>query len=576
MALAVAYFIALNNARKNLQFGLEKQLQQVVNELRITLERHAYLPALLSTEQKIIDFVKPYNSKNLAVDNSLQQEKMNLILERNNNISDTSVIYIMRLDGTTIASSNWESENSFLGKNYAYRPYFQQALQNILGRYYALGSVSGERGYYFSSSIIADGKVIGAVTVKVAIDDIEFTWGEGIDFMVTDSRGIVFLSSQENWNLKALLPLSEQQSEELIKSRRYGQKEIPPLKDTEIDLGNYSFQKVKIDNTDYEVLSKKMELADWDVRVLGKYSGMRKEISSSMLNSALLIFLLAALASLIYRFQQQRKNYELHIREELELKVAERTRALKQSQEDLIQAAKMAALGHLSASITHEINNPLSAIRAYADNASQFLKKEQFEMVESNLSEISTLTESMAAITRQLKAFSRKSKGELVPVNLERAINNALSIVNPKIQSSGVNVHKEAFSEKSEDSESVVKADEVWLGQILVNLLSNAISATRNNTQREIWIDIKEQIIDKQLFWCIQVIDNGTGIDEKTLPHIFEPFFTTKPSAKGLGLGLSISFNLAKDMNGSLKARNSDEGGAIFTLCLPSTTSVSL
>jgi two-component system C4-dicarboxylate transport sensor histidine kinase DctB len=182
----------------------------------------------------------------------------------------------------------------------------------------------------------------------------------------------------------------------------------------------------------------------------------------------------------------------------------------------------------------------------------------------------------MAAITRQLKAFSRKSKGELVPVNLERAINNALSIVNPKIQSSGVNVHKEAFSEKSEDSESVVKADEVWLGQILVNLFSNAISATRNNTQREIWIDIKEQIIDKQLFWCIQVIDNGTGIDEKTLPHIFEPFFTTKPSAKGLGLGLSISFNLAKDMNGSLKARNSDEGGAIFTLCLPSTTSVSL
>ena len=112
-------------------------------------------------------------------------------------------------------------------------------------------------------------------------------------------------------------------------------------------------------------------------------------------------------------------------------------------------------------------------------------------------------------------------------------------------------------------------ADEVWLGQILVNLLTNAISATQTKEKKEIWISIGSNP-DSQL--CIKVQDNGAGIEDNNLPHIFEPFFTTKPSSKGLGLGLSISFNLAKDMNGSLKARNHENGGAQFILCLPDAT----
>lgn len=572
IALAIAYFLSVNNAQKNLRINLESKLQQVVNELQIRLEKHAYLPTLLSSEQKIIDYVAPFNAEKTVLVNSPQQKEMNLILERNNNISAASVIYIMRLDGTTVASSNWKSKDSFVGQNYSFRPYFKNALQNILGRYYALGIISGKRGYYFSSSINKGNKAIGAVTIKIAIDEIEFTWGKSIDFMVTDSNGVVFLSSQEDWNLKTFLSLTALQKKNIIKSRQYGTKAIPALENTLIDIDNYGFQKVGIIGEQYEMLSKKMEGANWDVRVLTNYSEFKKEVSSNMLISTLVILLLASLAGLSLRIQNQRKQYELNLREELKLKVSKRTKALKQSQEDLIQAAKMAALGQLSASITHEINNPLSAIRTYADNAHQFLEKKRFDMVESNLSEISTLTESMAAITKQLKAFSRKSQGELTPVHIENAVKNALSIVNPKIASNRVNVHQETGTQKDDFSGKVVLADETWLGQILVNLLSNAISATNDRENRDIWINIEEEFIDKKLFWCIHVKDNGTGIDDNTLPHIFEPFFTTKPSAKGLGLGLSISFNLAKDMNGSLKAHNNLEDGASFTLCLPSSS----
>jgi two-component system C4-dicarboxylate transport sensor histidine kinase DctB len=576
LALLSTYFLAKKSASNKLQQGVEIQLQQLVNELEIVLERHAYLPALIADDQAIIDFMrlqaKPKNTEN---DESYdaQLSRINASLELTNNTSGASSVFLMRLDGTTVASSNWFTPHSFFGKNFSFRPYFQHAKQNILGRYYGVGAITGERGYFFARSIHNHQKVIGVVVVKIAMDDVEFTWGVGsMDFMVTDKQGVIFLSSQDRWNLHSLMSLSDEQNKQVLESRRYGTSKIQPLKNSILNLTKQSFQSISIDNTNYEMLTKNMILADWDVRVLANHSSMKQAISTTMLIASVLASLLTSLAIVLWRAQQQRKNYQLQITEELENKVAERTKALKQSQEDLIQAAKMAALGQLSAGITHEINNPLTAIRAYADNAQQFLKKDRLNMVESNLTEISHLTESMAAITKQLKSFSRKSKGQFMPVLLGQSINNALSIVHPKLVSSGVKCHWETSDHGVNKS---VLADEVWLGQILVNLLTNAIAATqhlsRKNQQREIWISIKtntdsQQADGSQL--CIEVKDNGIGIEANTFPRIFEPFFTTKPSSKGLGLGLSISFNLAKDMNGSLIAKN-EKIGASFMLCLP-------
>lgn len=552
------YFIAKNNAQKELQQGVKAQLLQVVNELKITLERHSYLPSLLSTNIKIINFLNSNNKELLE-----EQLIVNLSLELINNISESSAIYIMKPNGTTVASSNWESENSFIGKNFAFRPYFQQAMQNTLGRYYAVGAISGERGYFFASSITDKGKAIGVIAVKVAIEDIEFTWGEGsFDFMVTDPNGVIFLSSQKDWNLHSLMPLSKKKNSQFVVNRRYESSNITALSETSLDLNQADFQTIQLLGNTYEMLTKEMKLANWDVRVVSRHSNSQKSIITSILITTLILLLLMALAVLLWKTQLQKKRYQKQITEELENKVIERTKALKQTQEDLIQAAKMAALGQLSAGITHEINNPLTAIRAYADNANQFLKKNQLKMVASNLNEITNLTESMAAITKQLKSFSRKSKGQIKPVMLEQSINNALSIVNPKISNRAITCH---WNIKGNATKKSVLADELWLGQILVNLLSNAISAVQEREKPEIWIKVK---MNKESLICIQVEDNGAGIEESTLPRIFEPFFTTKPSSKGLGLGLSISFNLAKDMKGSLGATNISSG-AQFNLCLP-------
>jgi len=560
LALLFAYLLIKQNAFNKLHQTLEKQLPQVINELKITLERHSYLPSLLSTSPIYIDFLKTPKE---ADEFTTKQSKVNLSLELTNNLSESSAIYIMRKDGTTVASSNWETPQSFIGKNFAFRPYFQQALQNVLGRYYAVGAISGERGYFFASAIHDNNKVIGVIAVKVAIDDIEFTWGQGIiDFMVTDPDGVIFLSSQKSWKLRSIAPLSDEQYGTLLNNRRYGVTPIKALPNTQIKINHDNFQTVKILNQSYEMLSKKMELANWDVRVIAHHNSIQKRLFSGMLISALILSLLTALGLLLWKTQQQRKKYQQQITEELENKVIERTKALKQTQEELIQAAKMAALGQLSAGITHEINNPLTAIRAYADNAKAFLQKDRLDMVESNLLEITNLTESMAAITRQLKSFARKSKGQIRPVLLGNAIDNALSIVKPKIISQKITCH---WDKQQHGANKSVLADEVWLSQILVNLLSNAISATHDKDKPEIWISIKS---NREAQLCVQISDNGVGIAETALPHIFEPFFTTKPSSKGLGLGLSISFNLAKDMNGILTVKNM-KNGAQFTLCLP-------
>jgi two-component system C4-dicarboxylate transport sensor histidine kinase DctB len=246
--------------------------------------------------------------------------------------------------------------------------------------------------------------------------------------------------------------------------------------------------------------------------------------------------------------------------EALESKVEERTRELRLAQEGLVQATKMAALGQLSAAINHELNNPLGAIRAYADNAKQFLERGHPDLAKANLQEISALTERMATITRQLKIFSRKSSGSISDCPLQVALDSAFLIVHPKLAQTQVILH----DQRAADLEWV-KADLVWLEQILVNLLSNAIDAAASQAEGQVWLTT-QRVADKVR---IQVRDNGAGIQEQDKPHLFEPFFTTKALGKGLGLGLSISYRLAKDMQGELLAENAPEGGAIFSLLLP-------
>jgi two-component system C4-dicarboxylate transport sensor histidine kinase DctB len=232
---------------------------------------------------------------------------------------------------------------------------------------------------------------------------------------------------------------------------------------------------------------------------------------------------------------------------------------LRQTQDELVQAEKLAALGHISAGISHELNQPLTAIRSFSDNAIKLLERERFEDVRSNLGLISELTGRMAQLMRQLRTFARKSPAQTSVVSLKDVLKRSIEVLQPKIDEMSVELQIEAHSEVR------VIADELRLEQVLGNILGNALDAMTSAERRIITVGIEPG--DREIVMTIR--DSGPGIPPDCINEIFDPFFTTKDVGQGLGLGLSITYGIVKDFGGTIRASNHADGGAVFNLALP-------
>ena len=255
-------------------------------------------------------------------------------------------------------------------------------------------------------------------------------------------------------------------------------------------------------------------------------------------------------------------------KDQLENRVAERTKALqqsnqelKQTQQELIHSAKLAALGQLATSVTHEINQPLTAIMASADNAEQWLARSQPEKAQEKLVQIKHLAHKMGLITAHLKTFGRKTDDKTEWVCPQTALDNALSLLQPRISQEGVETILEDMSCIQ------VKANDVRLEQVFINLLTNALDAMHKSPRKLLRIYFQRNSPNKLKKATIYVTDTGSGIDSEHLQHLFDPFFSTKDVGVGLGLGLTISYSIIKTMGGELSAENSAEG-AVFAIQL--------
>jgi len=233
---------------------------------------------------------------------------------------------------------------------------------------------------------------------------------------------------------------------------------------------------------------------------------------------------------------------------------------LVRAQDELVQASKLSALGIMSASISHELNQPLAAIRSYTDNAKILLNQQRLEETANNLNLIGTLTERMASIIEHLRAFARRDRHASEHVALQPAIDDTLALAEKRQLSLEVEIIRTI-----PDVTIWVEAGETRLRQILSNLVSNALDALSESTQpRKLWLNT--QIVDS---WVILTLrDNAAGFTEEALQQAYEPFYTTKTSAKGLGLGLAICHSLTQALKGRLVLANHPEGGALVTLYL--------
>jgi len=560
---------------KDLATEGSSRLELYVTYLQGVLGKYENLPELLANDKIIVNLLNEHGTPE-------QIDFLNRYLEKINSISNASDTYLMDSNGLTIAASNWREEHPFIGQNFSYRPYFQEALQGRLGRYFALGTTSSLRGYYFAYPVRRNNKIIGALVIKINIDSVENNWGrEDQTFLVTDPDGVIFLSTEKDWRFRTLTPLSKDAHQNVFDSRRYPNSFHEPLNvvsEQNIDAGKIIRIKRPSNSQTQKYLlqSHTMQQAGWDVLILTDTWRVERYIFL-VLVALISIFVLGSLLILLLkqrrqrqidldRFEEQARKVLQATNEELETRVAERTQeltemntllrkeidernraeiALRHTRSELVHTAKMAAIGQMSTGISHELNQPLAAIRSYSDNGKLFLQKGRLEDTMWNLEQISELTERMAQIGVQLKQFSRKTSGQLTIVPLHGVIDGALEILSPVIRKSEVTIDV-ALRPKNLQ----VLANHVLLQQVIVNLISNALHAVEGLPRQE----IKIIAFRKDGKVTISVEDSGTSITPEHLPHIFEPFFTTKQSGKGLGLGLTITKRILQEMNGEIQA----------------------
>jgi two-component system C4-dicarboxylate transport sensor histidine kinase DctB len=574
-------------AVRDLQSHSLNTLNLIVANLRGTLAKHRYYPSVLARMPIVADALAGRRDR-------AGLDQVNAELERLANLSGALDIYLIDAKGTTIAASNWSLPRSFIGQNFWYRPYFQDAMRGVLGRFYAVGTTSGERGYYFASPVSDNGKVVGVVAVKLQIGELEPRWRyEDREVLVIGAHKAIFMSSRPAWVLTTVGPLTELDRSELDETRRYAGRSLRelPRKGPEAWPKGTGFVDVQIGANGgaggkterFLVVQNEMHDVSWTVAVLAKTNGVDLQVRQAI---AISIFMLATLLLGISNILQRRRRYaeRLAVREritaELERRVAERTEALTQAnrsltveigerkraeeelrnaQNDLIQAAKLAVIGQMSASVGHELNQPLAAIKTYSENARAFLNGNRPERASANLSAISELTERMARIVRQLRNFARKETVPLKPVELHAAIDEALELLAQRIATSGVVINKSAA-----DRSLWVMAGEVRLQQVLVNLIANAIDAMEGREHPVVTISAMQN--GRNI--VVDVSDNGPGIASEKIVHVFDPFFTTKEAGGGLGLGLSITESIVRQFGGEIAAANRPDGGAVFTITL--------
>jgi two-component system C4-dicarboxylate transport sensor histidine kinase DctB len=533
------------------------QLQLYAQSIRTLIERFSSVPEVLALDSDIRSLLRAPHDRQLRL-------ALNQRLERLNAAAGSTVLYLLDAQGETLSASNWRDWSSFVGNNYAFRPYFQNALREGGARYFAVGVTTGIPGYFLSHVVRdEDGSLIGVLVVKLELEELQREWVDqpGV-LLVADSHQVAILSNRPAWRFRTLQALDDQARAELIDVRKYAEQALKPLPSRVHRYIDDETAWTRMDGPDgaRDYLWQRMTLPDegWTLHLLSDPGNLADARLSYRLAAAGVWMTFAFL--LLFLFQR-RKNQRLQagIRERLEREVALRTAELRQAQEGLVHAAKMAALGQMSAALAHEINQPLTALQMQLGSLRLLLDSGRPEAVRDGLQRIDGLLQRMAALTGHLKTFARKTPAGLSErLCLGDVLEQALQLLAPRMRSEQVELRTQI------DDEAEVLGDAIRIEQVILNLLHNALDAMAESETRILLVRIAREDDG----YLLSVEDSGGGIAEETLGRVFEPFFTTKPVGQGLGLGLAVSYGIVRDLGGTLEAHNG-ELGAVFTLRLP-------
>jgi two-component system C4-dicarboxylate transport sensor histidine kinase DctB len=418
---------------------------------------------------------------------------------------------------------------------------------------------AGGFDFVYSRAVQADSKLLGVIIVSVDLMKYERAWAGLQDaIMVTDSEGTVMLSTEPRWRglpREEALALRDPPSaiaRALQATAEWAQE--PP---------DAYVRGEAVMRTEARI-----PFRGWKIATFTAYGSVREQVNGilalEIMGFAILMaftFYLLSRRAWSRSLSFQRESAELRLlNARLQRAIAEREKVKKDlevAELTLAQSSKLAALGEMSAAVSHELNQPLAAMKTYLAGARLLLQRKRLDEALSSFQRVDDLIERMGAITRQLKSYARKGGEAFEEVDLRACVSSALAMMEPQLKARVVKI-----SRGMPRQAVMVMADRLRLEQVIINLLRNALDATKDTKAPH--IDI---LLSAGETATLTVRDNGHGITD--LENLFEPFYTTKKPGEGVGLGLAISSGIVTDLGGRLTARNGDGGGAVFEMQLP-------
>ncbi|WP_323802396.1 ATP-binding protein [Sulfitobacter litoralis] len=508
------------------------------------LRQNAIVPQLLSRDPALIEALT-------RSDYSLSTQRLISFVEE---IGAASLM-LYDIDGRTVAAT----DRNRLGASHRQEAYFVDALRSNSTVFSVIPRDTGGYRFFYSRRIHEAGTNLGVIAAEVDLQRFERAWAGISDaVIVTDSTGDIIMATEPRWRgLTESEALSNQTPQSAI------ERAIKATADwTALPADAY------LQGEAVMRLSSRIPFRGWRITSYTTYASVREKVNGVLALEVMGFAILLALT--FYALSRrtagraalfQRESAELRaLNAALQREVAERKRVqqtLAVAEQTLEQSSKLAALGEMSAAVSHELNQPLAAMKTYLAGARLLMQRNRLEEALASFGRIDDLIERMGAITRQLKSYARKGQQQFSPFDMEEALGSALSMMEPQLRQRQVQINRILPSDPVQ-----VMGDRMRIEQVLVNLLRNALDATKSERNPTV-----EIILSAGETATLTVRDNGPGIED--LDSLFEPFYTTKQPGDGVGLGLAISSGIVSDLGGRLTARNGQHGGAVFEMQLP-------